>query len=31
MIKLPGTNSELESFKVDGGLGYLDVDLSGWD
>lgn len=30
VIKLPGTNSQLISFKVDGGLGYLDVDLNGW-
>lgn len=31
VIKLPGKNSQLNSFKVDGGLGYLDVDLSGWE
>lgn len=31
VIKLPGRNSTLDSFKVDGGLGYLDVDLSGWE
>lgn len=30
IIKLPGSNSQLQSFKVDGGLGYLDVDLNGW-
>lgn len=31
VIKLPGTNSKLELFKVNGGLGYLDVDLNGWE
>ena len=30
VIKLPGSKSTLISFKVDGGLGYLDVDLTGW-
>lgn len=30
VIKLPGANSQLISFKVNGGLGYLDVDLNGW-
>lgn len=30
VIKLPGANSQLISFKVDVGLGYLDVDLNGW-
>ena len=30
VIKLPGSNSSLISFKVDGGLGYLDIDLTGW-
>lgn len=30
-IKLPGVNSTIDSFKVDGGLGYLDVNLDGWD
>lgn len=29
-IKIPGANSTLDSLKVDGGLGFLDVDLSGW-
>ena len=29
-VKLPGNNSSLISFKVDGGLGYLDIDLTGW-
>lgn len=31
VIKLPGSNSSLQSFKVNGGLGYLDVDLTGWE
>ena len=31
IIKLPGNNTQLNSFTVDGGLGYLNVDLSGWD
>lgn len=31
VIKLPGSKSKLTSFKVDGGLGYLDVDLTGWE
>lgn len=30
VIKLPGANTELTSFKVNGGLGYLDIDLNGW-
>jgi hypothetical protein len=30
IVKLPGNNSSLLSFKVDGGLGYLDIDLTGW-
>lgn len=30
VIKLPGANSRLLSFKVNGGLGFLDVDLNGW-
>lgn len=30
VIKLPGSNTQLLSFKVDGGLGYLDIDLDGW-
>lgn len=29
-IKLPGTNSTLKSFQVNGGLGFMDVDLTGW-
>ena len=31
VIKLPGSNTQLHSFTVDGGLGYLDIDLNGWD
>lgn len=31
VIKLPGKNSQLSMFKVDGGLGFLDVDLTGWN
>lgn len=32
VIKLPGSNSQINSFKVVGlGEGYIDVDLSGWD
>lgn len=31
VIKLPGSNSQLSMFKVNGGLGFLDVDLTGWD
>lgn len=30
-IKLPGSNTQLNSFTVDGGLGYLNVDLNGWE
>ena len=30
IIKLPGSNTTLDSFLVDGGLGYLNVDLGGW-
>lgn len=30
IIKLPGANTQLNSFTVDGGLGYLNVDLNGW-
>lgn len=30
IIKLPGQNTTISSFKVDGGLGYLNVDLTGW-
>lgn len=31
IIKLPGSNTQLNSFTVDGGLGYLNIDLSGWE
>lgn len=31
VIKIPGTKSTLNSFRVDSGLGYLDVDISGWE
>ena len=31
IVKLPGSNSQITSFKVDGGLGYLDVDLNSWE
>lgn len=30
VIKIPGSKSTLDLFKVNGGLGFLDVDLSGW-
>ena len=30
VIKLPGANTTIISFKSDGGMGYLDVDLDGW-
>ena len=30
VIKIPGINSTLNSLKVNGGLGFLDVDMSGW-
>lgn len=30
IVKLPGQNTTLDSFLVDGGLGYLNVDLNGW-
>lgn len=29
-IKLPGTNSKINSFTVDGGSGFLEVNLAGW-
>lgn len=31
VIKLPGSKTQLSMFKVNGGLGFLDVDLTGWD
>ena len=31
VIKIPGSKSTLNSFRVDSGLGYLDVDISGWE
>ena len=30
IVKIPGRNSTIRSFKVDSGLGYLDVDMDGW-
>jgi hypothetical protein len=30
VIKIPGTRSVIHSFRVDSGLGYLDVDMDGW-
>ena len=30
VIKIPGTHSVIHSFRVDSGLGYLDVDMDGW-
>jgi len=31
VIKLPGANTTISSFRVDSGLGYLDVDMDGWN
>lgn len=31
IIKLPGINSKINSLKVNGGLGFLDVNLEGWE
>lgn len=31
VIKLPGANTQLETFMVDGGLGFLNIDLTGWE
>lgn len=30
VIKLPGTKAQINSFTVDGGLGYLNVNMSDW-
>lgn len=30
VIKIPGNRSIIHSFRVDSGLGYLDVDMDGW-
>ncbi len=30
IVKIPGTHSVISSFRVDSGLGYLDVDMDGW-
>lgn len=30
VIKIPGQNSSIHSFRLDSGLGYLDVDMDGW-
>ena len=30
VVKLPGTGSKINSFTVDGGLGYTAVNLGGW-
>lgn len=30
VVKLPGANSTINSFTVDGGLGYTAVNLAGW-
>lgn len=30
VIKLPGEHTQLLTFKVNGGLGFLNVDLDGW-
>lgn len=30
-IKLPGANSKINSFYVDGGSGFLEVNLAGWE
>lgn len=29
-VKLPGSNTIINSFKADGGMGYLDIDMNGW-
>ena len=30
IVKLPGENTQISSFRVDSGLSYLDVDMDGW-
>ena len=30
IVKIPGIRSNISSFRVDSGLGYLDVDMDGW-
>ena len=30
IVKIPGAHSRISSFRVDSGLGYLDVDMDGW-
>ncbi len=30
VIKIPGIRSNISSFRVDSGLGYLNVDMDGW-
>ena len=30
IVKIPGNNSTIQSFRLDSGLGYLDVDMDGW-
>ena len=31
VVKIPGNHSVVNSFRVDSGLGYLDVDMDGWE
>jgi hypothetical protein len=31
IIKLPGAGTTIASFRVDSGLGFLDVDMDGWN
>ena len=31
VVKIPGNRSIVNSFRVDSGLGYLDVDMDGWE
>ena len=30
VIKIPGSRAVISSFRLDSGLGYLDVDMNGW-